>query len=84
MICDELKPCPFCGSTAVGVYNTITGPVTNGVHFDEPVAIVICHCCAASAGFIKIKGDVSAEEAMGKAVEYWNMRDDDEEDDDDL
>lgn len=76
----KLKPCPFCGSNMAFVRNTIDNKVTIGVHFDEPVALVLCGYCAAAAGFFKIKDDVTKEEAEAKAIEYWNMRADDEED----
>ena len=78
MIC-KLKLCPFCGSNAVGIYDTLTSTVTKGVHFDEPVAVVLCHYCGASAGFIKIKGNVGIDEARRKAAEYWNQRADEPE-----
>lgn len=74
-----LRHCPFCGEILrLGVYCSDTGPVTNGVHFDEPVAVALCFNCAAAAGFIKIGGEHTREEAIEGAVKFWNMREGEE------
>lgn len=79
-----LRPCPFCGSNRVSLLDTETGPVSMGVHFDEPVAIVLCFNCCAAAGFVKIGKRHTREEAREGAFEFWNSRADDQEDYDEL
>ena len=69
-----LKPCPFCGSSFVSVFQSDKDKLSLGVHFDEPVAIVMCLHCASAAGFVKIGGRHTREEAVIGAIEYWNTR----------
>ena len=70
-----LKPCPFCGEPyRLYVGCSDTDPVTKGIHFDDPVAIVLCGYCCASAGFVKIGGKHTREEAVEGAIKYWNQR----------
>ena len=78
-----LRPCPFCGEVfRLGVFCSDTGPVTNGVHFDVPVAVALCFSCSACAGFVKIGGAYTREEAIDRTVEFWNMRDFEGDEDD--
>ncbi|MBQ8786307.1 MAG: Lar family restriction alleviation protein [Oscillospiraceae bacterium] len=57
----QLKPCPFCGSTNVRIF--------------EPIPInaigraVICEDCNTSVGFPMVYDD-------REAAEYWNKRSD--------
>ena len=81
MLSRNIKDCPFCGGNVIFVQNSVEDNVTIGVHFDVPVALVLCASCAAAAGFYKITEDVSVREAEEKAIEAWNMRASDFDDD---
>lgn len=70
----KLKSCPYCGSNFVAVRNTAKEKLNAGVSFAEPVAVVNCIICGATAGFIKINACTSEEEAEANAAELWNMR----------
>lgn len=68
---DSLKPCPFCGSTELEVWNTHT-----------PVYTVECACGASMRGACAEDGKIRSKkrlidlhfDAISLAVEAWNKR----------
>ncbi len=64
---EKLKPCPFCGGSAITRIRTINGTV---------YACVVCKLCGSeqSEGFGSVPTFESAYRAMEQAADCWNRR----------
>lgn len=68
---DGMKPCPFCGGTAVIKIGELIG------NRSTYVTCTRCHCITNrfAIGFLLAsKREVSEEEAIQKAIDKWNQR----------
>ena len=76
---NELKPCPFCGSTSLKVESKHNGRLYyTGTHS----ATVRCNKCHARGGTASCKVEKGKHRADGdtekRAIEAWNRRANDE------
>ena len=67
---DELKPCPFCGSTKVGM--------GKGAHWvaekqNGNIRCIVCGDCGVNGGVFNLLA-MTETQAEKKAIEAWNRR----------
>lgn len=72
---NELKPCPFCGSTSLKIEIKNAGPWEWTGKLN---AVVRCHKCHARGGtayvYEKSSFDVAKEKVTQEVIAKWNMR----------
>lgn len=72
---NELKPCPFCGSTSLKVESKHNGQWHDSGTHSATVRCNKCHARGSTASSKAGKRVYSAsEEAKAKAIELWNRR----------
>lgn len=64
---DELKPCPFCGGSAVPIYCENGNRYTSNVYYPGKRGTIQCQRCGITLPKVYAK--------MSRAVERWNRRD---------
>ena len=65
----ELKPCPFCGQTGVGVHTDRY----LAAHDYVPYAFVVCPHCSAQGPIVQ-RGEMTEGECKVLAMRAWERR----------